>query len=67
MKHKAENPFPKLCPSGKIIVDEVCTCGHLRSEHSDTIAFGHGNCGHCFCQKYTWKALLFQLPKGGVN
>lgn len=37
------------------IIDEVCKCGHLKSQH-DGIS-GHGTCdkkNFCSCDIYTW-------------
>ena len=40
-------------------IDEMCTCGHLRVEHTDTVEKGHGRCTHeCDCQKFTWTRFL---------
>ncbi len=65
------NPFPFVDKeSGATIVDERCTCGHYRSVHVDTAAWGHGACvatvavhdhtGPCKCGKFTWSAWVFQ-------
>jgi len=38
--------------------DELCKCGHLKSEHNDNIGMkGHGSCSRveCYCSKFTWK------------
>ncbi len=51
-----ENPFPRKLPSGKVQIDERCTCGCLRSQHYDSLAFGHGSCRECICPKFTWSA-----------
>jgi hypothetical protein len=71
VRHKAENPFPKLCPSGNIIVNERCFCGCVRSDHLDTVAYGHGACTNCGgCQKYTFKSFVIverAAVQGGVN
>lgn len=67
------SPFPATLPNGKVVVDEMCHCGHLRSEHRTILAFGHGDCTMCKdCPKYTWKAMIFHgepLPakKGGAK
>ncbi len=66
------NPFPMSLPSGRLIVDEYCRCGHKRSEHGHTVAWGHGECKasatsrngrvhreECVCQKFTWKASIY--------
>lgn len=37
------------------LVDEMCECGHWRSEHDDIlVAVGHGRCLRCNCTKYRW-------------
>ena len=46
-----------------LIVDELCSCGHRRSQHKDTLAKGHGACdvrlvAKCMCPKFTWVAFL---------
>ena len=40
-------------------VDELCSCGHRKSEHYDTIAVGHGPCKKCNCIKFTWVKFIF--------
>jgi PRTRC genetic system protein C len=44
------------------IADELCRCGHLLSEHGDTLAKGHGGClcPQCACLKFTWKAFIMR-------
>jgi hypothetical protein len=46
-------------------LDEVCTCGHYKSEH--TGVNGHGSCCRdgCACAWYTWVA--FVVRKEVVN
>ncbi len=44
--------------SDKIILDELCTCGHKRSEHNDTFTEGHGSCKKCKCVKFTWSKFI---------
>ncbi len=36
--------------------DEWCTCAHRRSDHEDTLSWGHGDClvENCECMKFTW-------------
>jgi hypothetical protein len=63
MNHVQPKPFPWLTSNGKLIIGELCHCGHFRSEHHDTIAYGHGKCGQCKCVKYTWKAMVFGTRK----
>lgn len=46
-----------------MIEDELCTCGHLKSEHHDAVgglAKGHGSCSHkmCPCPKFTWQKTI---------
>ena len=45
----------------KAIVDEKCKCGHLRSEHNDTLAIGHGDCKVCECFKFTWTGFIYKI------
>jgi len=47
------------------IADELCACGHKKSEHRvnpRSGAEGHGECSHtaegCPCDKFTWVAFL---------
>jgi len=42
------------------VIDEMCRCGHKRSEHNDTLARGHGNCKKCKCVKYTWTSFILK-------
>ena len=63
--HAVDSPFPMQTKIGNIL-DEYCTCGHLRSKHYDTVAFGHGRCAQplCECQKFSWNCFL---TKEGVQ
>lgn len=38
------------------IVDEMCDCGHKKSEHSmqGHLEKGHGACYECNCAQFTW-------------
>ena len=40
--------------------DEWCACGHLRSQHADRYAPGHGPCTQraCHCGQFTWVGQL---------
>lgn len=40
--------------------DELCYCGHLKSQHNPTVTPGHGSCAvrPCECAKFTWKAFV---------
>jgi hypothetical protein len=58
--HTAANPFPVKTPKGTFIIDEECQCGGLRSQHKDTISYGHGSMGTC--PKFTWKRFLIGEP-----
>ncbi len=47
----------------KDVADEMCHCGHKKSEHNDTISKGHGECKHfyfgaCLCRKFVWKTFI---------
>jgi len=39
---------------------DMCKCGHLRSEHGDTIERGHGGClaTRCQCTKFVWVGVV---------
>ena len=45
--------------------DELCQCGHLRSEHlalpdvPPPYGEGKGLCPKCSCQRFTWKEFVF--------
>jgi hypothetical protein len=41
------------------IKDERCYCGHLKSEHFNTLVRGHGKCKKCWCKKFTWKEFVY--------
>ncbi len=38
------------------VIDELCSCGHLKSVHGDTVDIGHGTCviSGCDCFKFTF-------------
>jgi len=40
------------------IVDELCTCGHLISEHGGL--GGHGVCQICQCKFFTWNGWVYK-------
>lgn len=45
-------------------IDELCSCGRLKSEHQPTIwhgkamSEGHGQCAESRCPKFTWVAFV---------
>jgi len=58
-EHDATSPFPAKLPNGKYVVDEKCRCGARRSEHMDTVAYGHGACPPVSCEKFTFVEFVF--------
>ena len=65
--HQQPSLFPRKMPNGRVVLDEVCLCGHLRSEHRDTIAYGHGSCAcACMCERYPRADHVF-APGGKVR
>lgn len=45
------------------IQDEMCTCGHLKSEHADLVdGFipDAGECEQCDCVRFTWESFIFK-------
>lgn len=63
IKHHTRSPFPFAAPkSGALITDERCRCGALRSQHGDTLAYGHGAriVGDVVtCERFTWEGWVF--------
>lgn len=64
------SPFPYTLRDGRVVIDEWCSCLHLRSEHMGQMPiFGHGPCtiGFCECPKYTFEMVTTKatssLPK----
>jgi len=52
--HEQESPFPR-----DHVIDERCTCQHLRSDHFDSVAYGHGPCAVCrTCKQFTWAGMV---------
>ncbi len=56
---------------GRLIVDQLCQCGHPQSKHGHRLAElpdtlvgvpGHGPCleGECLCQRFTFKEFIYQ-------
>lgn len=52
------SPFPYTTSKGVVIVDERCKCDALRSEHGNTLAWGHGACPATGCARFTWVAFV---------
>jgi len=73
LQHLQDSPFPMTLKARvggheEVSIDEKCTCGHLRSEHYDTLAYGHGSCAMaiaadattmCDCPQFTWTEHIF--------
>lgn len=68
VEHTAWSPFPfvlKMGPhKGRTVVDERCWCGELRSNHLDTLGWGHGSTPDGRCKKYTWRRPVFADGEG---
>lgn len=59
--HTTRHNFPFVGKDGRwIATDEQCYCKHLRSAHVDTLAYGHGACIRCECEKFTWKRFVLK-------
>lgn len=44
-------------PNGKVIIDEMCACGELRSKHCGLL--GHGGFNE-ICRQFTWANFIFE-------
>jgi hypothetical protein len=57
--------FPWTAANGKVIVDEKCGCGHMRSKHYDRFMPGHGHCSDtdCDCPQFTWVKTVFESKR----
>ena len=55
-RKKIRRLYTGVLQDGKQVTDEICSCGHRRSEHADTLSLGHGQCLYpsCACQRFTW-------------
>jgi hypothetical protein len=71
--HELPSIFPMQTKTGKVVTDEICTCDHNRTSHSDLyvttdfaegepIAYGHGECTArgCNCIKFKLKSLIIK-------
>lgn len=54
-------------PNGlRTVTDELCTCGHLKRNHTDTYLPGHlpghGKCRKrgCKCKQFRWVDFVFE-------
>ena len=56
------SPFPVATKRG-VVIDEVCQCGAIRSEHEDTISYGHGPCIRTSCPKFSWARFVFMSKR----
>lgn len=61
--HQISSPFPFKRPAGGLITDERCTCGELRSDHVDTMLYGHGPCAESYCAQFTWNEFIVVDPE----
>jgi len=52
-EHNLPSPFPYQVIGGAIL-DERCTCGERRSDHEDTVSYGHGGTSDKKCLQFTW-------------
>lgn len=44
------------------VIDELCSCGHLKSAHSGSL--GHGYCRFCIsCKKFTFVGFVLVNPE----
>jgi len=65
--HYVVSPFPRRLPDGRVIVDEKCRCGHLRSEHNDTLLnYGHGSLPGV-CDQFSWINFVMEQSKKGSH
>lgn len=53
--------------TGKAVVDELCTCGRKKSEHSPDVyqipgqtVVEHGAGDGVNCERFTWKAFILE-------
>lgn len=52
-------------PEEKVVTDERCYCGHLKSEHLGSMEAGLGHvgqylsCSVCSCDRFTWYGWIF--------
>lgn len=61
-------PYTLRC--GRVVVDEHCACGGLRSQHTphtfilnggDSVDIeGHGECAATGCAKFAWRGFIYR-------
>jgi len=59
----------------KIPLDEMCLCGHLRSNHNDldfgfgkhSSLVGKGACPRCDCSRFTWATFCLQQKRNRMK
>lgn len=50
--------------TGRLIIDEKCNCGALRTEHQPRYAPGHGPCHRTGCRQFTWSENVYSAKAG---
>jgi len=54
---------------GRVIANELCTCGHLATQHrifnydveaEASLLLGQGPCTKCSCPGFTWKEFVWR-------
>ena len=43
----------------KTVVDELCYCGHKKSEHGYVVLQGLNGCFKCACHEFVWFGWIF--------
>jgi hypothetical protein len=57
--HDCSSPFPMRTAKGTFVVNERCRCGAKRSEHRDTVAYGHGPCPATRCPRFSFDDFVY--------
>lgn len=63
--------FKERKKGSKIVIDELCKCGHLITHHHDLVpnlpqvAKGCGRCADslCLCLRFTFESFVYEQPK----
>jgi len=45
------------------VVDEVCYCTALKSEHEARYQPGHGPCRRTGCPQFTWESFVYEVQR----